>query len=85
MVTFPIYQFSNILSQNIEKKISGVPPFGPFKIIAYKKWPPMTAITHIFQSKILFYNKNGDVCKKVELNILKIGQVMAILSSKKGF
>ena len=37
----------------------------------------------IFQSRILFYNKNGDVCKKLELNILKIDQDKAILSSKK--
>ena len=37
MVTFPIYQFSNILSQNIEKKFWGYPPFGPLKIIAYEK------------------------------------------------
>ena len=32
-----------------------------------------------------FAPKNGDVCNKVELNILKIGQVMANLCSKKGF
>ena len=37
MVTFPIYQFSNILSQNIEKKFGGYPPFGPLKIIAREK------------------------------------------------
>ena len=37
MVTFPIYQFSNILSQNIEKKFWGYPPFGPLKIIANEK------------------------------------------------
>ena len=57
------------------------------KILKFFMLTPMTAynITPIYQSKILFYNKNGDVCKKVELNILKIGQVMAILSLKKGF
>ena len=85
MVTFPIYQFSNILSQNIEKKFWGYPPFGPLKIIAYENDPTWPPITPIFKSKILFYTKNGDVCKKVELNILRIGQLMAILSSKKGF
>ena len=43
MVTFPIYQFGNILSQIDEKKIGGYPPFGPFKIKASQKWPSMTA------------------------------------------
>ena len=32
-----------------------------------------------------FYNENGDVCKKLELSILKIDQEIAILSSKKVF
>ena len=48
MVTFPIYQLSNILSQNIEIKFGGYPPFGPLKIIAYEKWPPMTAYNPYF-------------------------------------
>ena len=48
MVIFPIYQFSNILSQNIEKKFGGYPPFGPLKIIAQEKWPPVTAYNPYF-------------------------------------
>ena len=47
--------------------------------------PPWLPITTIFQSRILFYNKKGGVCKKIELKILKIDQDKAILSSKKGF
>ena len=43
MVTFPIYQFGSILSQNMKKKIGGNPPFGPFKTKASQKWPPITA------------------------------------------
>ena len=39
----------------------------------------------IFIAEKDFGLKNRDVSKKVELNILKIGQVMAILGSKKGF
>ena len=37
MVTFPIYQFSNILSQNIGKKFLEYLPFGLLKIIAFEK------------------------------------------------
>ena len=48
MVTFPIYQFSNILAQNIENKFRGYPPFVPLKIIAYEKGPPMTAYNPYF-------------------------------------
>ena len=33
----------------------------------------------------MFNNENGDVCNKLELNILKIDQAIAILSSKKIF
>ena len=47
--------------------------------------PPWLPITTIFQSRILFYIKNGGVCKKLELNILKIDQNIAILSAKKEF
>ena len=54
MVTFPNYQFGNILSRKMKKKIRG-------------------------------YNKNLDVCKKLELNILKIDKAIAILSLKKAF
>ena len=43
MVTFPIFQFGNILSQKIEKNFGGYPTFGPFKMKAPQKGPPMTA------------------------------------------
>ena len=84
MVTFPIYQFDNILSQKIEKKFWGYPPFSPFKIKT-KKDLPWLPITPGFQSRIIFFNKNGVVSKKLERNILKIDQGIAILSSKKVF
>ena len=85
MVTFPIYQFSNILSQKIEKKFGGNPLSDPLKLKPLQKDPPWLPITPSFQPRIIFYNKNGGVCKKLELNILKIDQVIAILSSKKVF
>ena len=37
MVTFPVYQFCNILSQKIEKDFGGYPTFGPFKMKAPHK------------------------------------------------
>ena len=43
MVTFPIYQFSYILSQNIAKKFRGYPLF-----VDDEKWPPMTAYNPYF-------------------------------------
>ena len=48
MVTFPIYQFSNILSQKIDKKFWGYPLFGPLKILDNEKWPPMIAYNPYF-------------------------------------
>ena len=33
----------------------------------------------------MLYNKNGGVCKNLDLNFFKIDQVIAILSSKKVF
>ena len=44
--------------------------------------PPWLPITPIFQCRILFYYKNGGVCKKLDLNIFKIDWAIAILSSK---
>ena len=86
MLTFPIYHFNNILSQKIEeKKFGGTPLSAPLKLKPPKKDPPWLPITPSFHSRIIFYNKNGGVCKKLELNILKIDQGIAILSSKKVF
>ena len=45
-----------------------------------KNDPPWLIITTDFYSRILFYYKNGDVCKKLDLNILKIDWDIAILS-----
>ena len=40
-------------------------------------------ITPIFYSRILFYYQNEGVCKKLDLNILKIEWALVILSLKK--
>ena len=47
-----------------------------------KNDPPWLPITPIFQCRILFYYKNGGVCKKLDLNIFKIDWAIAIWSSK---
>ena len=78
MVTFPIYQFSNIYHKKLKKKIRGYTHSAPLKLKPPKKDPPWLPITPSFHSRIIFYNKNGGVCKKLELNIFKIDQVIAI-------
>ena len=69
----------------MKTKFGGTPVSAPLKLKPPKKDPPWLPITPSFQSRIIFYNKNGGVCKKLELNILKIDQGIAILSSKKYF
>ena len=44
---------------------------------------PSTAYEPTFYCRILFYSQNGDVCKKVELNMLRIDQDMRVLRLKK--
>ena len=45
--------------------------------------PHHTPLCGIFYCKILLFYKNGGVCKKLELNILKIKLAIAILSLRK--
>ena len=71
--------------KKLKKKFGGTPLSAPLKLKPPKKDPPWLPITPSFQSRILFYNKNRGVCNKLELNILKIDQAIAILSSKKVF
>ena len=80
MMTFPNYKFSHILSKKMKKILGGNPLSAPWKLKPTKMDPPWLPITTIFQSRILFYNKKGGVCKKLELNILKMDQVIVILS-----
>ena len=54
--------------------------FGPLKTEAPQNDPPWLPITPIFHCRILFYYKNGGICKKLDLNILKIDWAIAILS-----
>ena len=51
MVTFPTYQFSNILSKKIEIFFRGYPPIGPLKIKAFRKGPLITTYNPYFWIK----------------------------------
>ena len=44
------------------------PHFGPSKCGVSKNETPALPMTLLFYCRILFYFKNGDVCKKLELN-----------------
>ena len=57
-----------------------VPPFWPKKMTTLAE--PMTPL---FYCRILFYSKNVDVCKKLELNPLRFDQDIRVLSSIKKF
>ena len=50
-----------------------------------KKRPPITAYGPMFLMQILFILQNGDVNKKLELNILRNGRVTMISSLKNEF
>ena len=43
---------------------------------------PALPMTPLFLCRILFYSKNGDVCKKLELNMLRSDRDTRVLSSK---
>ena len=43
---------------------------------------PALPMTPLFLCRILFYSKNGDVCKKLELKMLRSDREMRVLSSK---
>ena len=61
----------------------GVPPFGPSKGEARQKNnPPLLPMTPFFKRRIFLYSKNGDVNKKLDLNILRNGRVTVISSLK---
>ena len=65
MVTFPIYQFSNIYHKKLKKKIWGYPPFSPFKIKTSQKGP--RAYNSVYGLKIPKYRLNTDPnLKKVQ-------------------
>ena len=80
-LTFPIYLFINKTSKKKKKKCVGYPPFQPLKSGASQKeprWPPTAPILYC---RILFYYKNGGVCKTLDINILKIDRASLLKNS----
>ena len=74
------------MNQKNLKFFGGKPHFGPSKKFQKPKkkiCQPLILITPKSYFRILFYYKIGDVCKKLDLNILKIDRERAILSRKK--
>jgi len=53
--------------------MGGGTPYNPLKNEASQKCCPMTAHNPYFYCRIPFYNQNVCGCKKLDLNILKIG------------
>ena len=70
-LTFPILTLRRFLTKNFEIFFGGYPHFGPSNYGVSKNEHPRTAYDPtFFYCRILFYSKNGDVCKKLELNML---------------
>ena len=80
-MTFPILTL--LFNQKFWKNFWGVPPFWPLKVRCLQKWAPQHRLwPHFFLCRILFYSKNGDVCKKLELKMLRSDREMRVISSK---
>ena len=81
-LTFQILTLWSFLTKNFANFWGGYPHFGPSKWGASKNEHPSTPYDPTFLCKILFYSKNGDVCKKLELNMLRSDRDTRVLSSK---
>ena len=53
----------------------------PRSVASPKMTTPAPPMTLLFYCRILFYSKNVDVCKKLELNPLRFDRDIKILSS----
>ena len=81
-LTFHILTLWNFLTKNFEIFLGGHPHFCPSKLGVSKNEHSSTAYDPTFLCRILFYSKNGDVCKKLELNTLRFDRDMRVLSTK---
>ena len=51
----------------------------PLEVWCLQKWPPQHCLwPHFFIAESFFYSKNGDVCKKLELNVLRFDRDMRV-------
>ena len=84
MLTFPIYVFTNKISQKNQKKFRGYPPFSPLKSKASQSGPPMTAYNPYFLFRnLILLQKWGCLQKRLEMNILKFDRALTFLVKKK--
>ena len=63
----------------------GTPFLIPWSAVSPKMTTPALPMTPLFYCRILFYSKNVDVCKKLELNPLRFDRDVRGLSLKKTF
>ena len=83
-LTFQIMTLEKHLTVDFErKKFRGYPHFDPAKCGVSKNYHPCTIYDPTFLFLILFYSKNMDVCKKLELNPLRFDRDIRGLGSKK--
>ena len=79
-LTFPILTLRRFLTKNFEIFWGGTPISAPQITVSQKMSTPELPMTPLFYCRILFYSKNGDVCKKLELNTLRFDRDMRVLS-----
>ena len=60
--------------------VGGTPILAPQSVVSPKMSTPAQPMIPLFYCRILFCPKNGNVCNKLELNILKINWAIAILN-----
>ena len=66
--------------KKVEFFLGGSPLSAPLKVKPPKNDTPWLPITPFVLCRILFYFKNGGICKKLDLNILRIDWAIAILN-----
>ena len=63
------------LTKNFENLLDGTPILAPQSAVSPKMTTPALPLPH-FLIQNLFFSKNVDVCKKVELNMLRFDKDM---------
>ena len=84
-LTFHIYPLRRDFIENFEIFFwgGGTPILAPWKCGVPKMSTPGLPITPLFYCIILFYYKNGDVCKKLEPKRLRFDRDIRVLSLEK--
>ena len=84
-LTFQMMTLEKYLTKNFEIFLGGTPFLAPQSAASPKMTTPALPMTPLFYCRILFYSKNVDVCKKLELNPLRFDRDIRVLSQKKIF